>query len=392
MLTAVHALKGGLLSLPAEPDDPCKDAAGPLRQACERDSGGGGGGGTQPADSLDPLMNLARQCARAADWTAQQLGKAIDQDQVDFTNQGFLRQYAIVFAASGVLTVILWLLGVAKRAVRGVPLGTAIGEAIGLLWFAVAASAFTPLILYTIVGATSAVTDVLVQAFNGDPARTFDKLGDDLQHGRVGGGALMLLIVSVGTIALCGALAMLLVLRALALYVGALLGVVVYSGLVDKDLWGKVRSWAGFMGALILLEPIIAVILGLATALETSGDTSAVTMGLGITVIALGISVYIIVRAPGFGDAVKVARQTARTAGMGGRAAAGAASTAQGVMHGISTHGGRKGGSSSAGGDGDRPKTNGQRPPNRMTEGITTHGPREPKKRGGNGGTGGTDE
>lgn len=370
--------------LPAEPDDPCKDAVGPLRQACEQD----GGGSSSPPESLDPLMELAKQCARAADWTAGQLGKVItDQAGVDFTNQGFLRQYAVVFAASTVLTVILWLLGVVKRAVRGVPLTTALGEAISLLWLAVAAAAFTPLILYTVVGATSAVTDVLVDAFNGDPAGTFKALGDDLEAGRVGGGALMLLVVSVATIALCGALWLLLILRALALYVGALLGVVVYSGLVDRNLWGKVRSWAGIMCALILLEPVIAITIGLAAALETSESTSAVALGLGITVIALGVSIYIIAKAPGMGDAVRVARQTARTAGLGGRAAAGTASTAQGVMSGISTHSSRGAATSSSttGGTGARTSTgtNGHKPPNRMTEGITTHAPRQPKKGGG---------
>lgn len=63
---------------------------------------------------------------------------------VDFTNAKFLQQYAVVFAASTVLTLLLWLLAVAKRAVRGVPLSTAISEAIGFLWLTVLASAFTP--------------------------------------------------------------------------------------------------------------------------------------------------------------------------------------------------------------------------------------------------------
>ncbi|KAK1176688.1 hypothetical protein B7755_052080 [Streptomyces sp. NBS 14/10] len=367
--------------LPAAPPDPddCKDLAGGIKTACEQGSEGGGGGG-QPPESVDPLMNLAKECARAADWTAKQLGKVLTDDRaVDFTNAGFLRQYALVFAASTILTLILWLLAVVKRAVRGVPLGTAFGEAIGLLWIAVAASAFTPLILYTVIGATSAVTDALVEAFNGDTGGTFTKLGADLAAGKVGGGALMLLVVSVVTIALCGALWLLLVIRALALYVGALLGVVVYAGLVDKDLWGKVRRWAGFMLAVIAIEPTIAITLGLSAALEKSEDTSAVTLGLGITVIALGASIYIIARAPGMGDAVKIARQSARTVGLGGRPAT--ASTAQGVQSGINTHSSRTGSTSSSttGNAGTRKGANGSKPPNRMTEGITTHGPREPK-------------
>ena len=42
-----------------------------------------------------------------------------------------------------------------------------------------------------------------------------------------------------------GVLYLELYLRAVLLYVGALLGVVVYAGLVDKNLWGHVRRWAG---------------------------------------------------------------------------------------------------------------------------------------------------
>ena len=80
---------------------------------------------------------------------------------MDFTNTAFLRQYAVVFAASTILTLVLWLLAVAKRAVRGVPLTEAITEAVGFLWLTVLASAFTPLILYTVVSATDAVTDVI---------------------------------------------------------------------------------------------------------------------------------------------------------------------------------------------------------------------------------------
>jgi len=55
---------------------------------------------------------------------------------VNFTNMGFLKQYAIVFAASSILTVLLWLLSVVKRAVRGDSVVAAIGEATMLKWLA----------------------------------------------------------------------------------------------------------------------------------------------------------------------------------------------------------------------------------------------------------------
>ncbi|MEW1724317.1 hypothetical protein [Streptomyces sp. NPDC093109] len=357
-------------------DDPC-DVSGPAKDYCDSGSGNSTLPGTSSsADSSDPLTVLARSIARAADWTAGQLGNTVgNRNTADFTNTGFLQQYAVVFAASTVLVLVLWLLAVAKRAARGVPMTTAISEAISLLWLAVLASAFTPLILYTVTAATSAVTDVLVSALGSSPGGLFVSLGTDLKNGKVGGGPLMLALVSLATLLLCGALWILLVLRALGLYVGALLGVVVYAGLVDRDLWNHVRRWAGFMIALILLEPVTVIVLGLSAALQTddSGQSNVVT-GLAVTVIALAVTLYIIRRAPGIGDAVKVARTASRTAGGTVRAVTGGGASA-GVMHGIHTHGGRTG---------DNPghsNTGSQKPPNPVNGGISVHAQREPKKR-----------
>ena len=95
-------------------------------------------------DSVDPLQSLASACATAAAWVIRKLSAGINATtNVDFTNPSFLRTYAVVFGASTFLTLILWLLAVAKRAARGVPLHQAIGEAVGFLWLTVIASAFT---------------------------------------------------------------------------------------------------------------------------------------------------------------------------------------------------------------------------------------------------------
>ncbi|MGW7328127.1 hypothetical protein ACWGIU_05810 [Streptomyces sp. NPDC054840] len=363
------------------PTDPCDNITGPVRDVCEPGSGSGGtgvGGVVTPADplgELDPLTALAKSTAKAAHWTSQQLGKLVgDREAIDLTNANFLKQYAIVFAASTILVLVLWLLAVAKRAVRGVPMTTALSEAIGLLWIAVAASAFTPLVLYTVIGATSAVTDVLVSALGSNPNGLFDSLGADLEAGKVGGGPLMLLVVSLATIALCGALWLLLVIRALALYVGALFSVVVYAGLVDRDWWGHTRRWAGVMFALIAVEPIIVIVIGLASALQTSPDTNKVVTGLAITLIALGISVYLVWKVPALGDAVKVARTAAKATGGAARAVTGPASASAGVMRGISAHGDRgqsRGGGSSSIGT--------QKAPNNVAGGIAAHSQRKHK-------------
>lgn len=80
----------------------------------------------------------------------------------------------------------------------------------------------------------------------------------------------MLIVVSLVSILAAGVLYLELYLRAVLLYVGALLGVVVYAGLVDKNLWGHVRRWAGVMIAVILVKPVIVIVLGLAGALSGS--------------------------------------------------------------------------------------------------------------------------
>lgn len=138
---------------PTTTNDPCALIAGPAREYCERGQGGstGGTGGapglapSDPADALNPLASLARGCADAASWIVTKLSEAVNGSaEVDFTNPAFLKQYSVVFAASTILTLVLWLFAVAKRAVRGVPLTTAMSEAIGFLWLTVLASAFTP--------------------------------------------------------------------------------------------------------------------------------------------------------------------------------------------------------------------------------------------------------
>lgn len=133
---------------PSTSDNPCDLIVGLAKDYCEdgeKAAGAPRGGTSDPAGALDPLSSLARGCADAAAWIVGKLSDAVKETaNVDFTNTAFLRQYAVVFAASTVLTLVLWLLAVAKRAIRGVPLTTAISEAIGFLWLTVLASAFTP--------------------------------------------------------------------------------------------------------------------------------------------------------------------------------------------------------------------------------------------------------
>ncbi|MER7793333.1 hypothetical protein [Streptomyces sp. NPDC097640] len=352
------------------------------------DGNGDGGGTSDPTSPLDPAASLARGCANAASWLVGKLSDLVKETAtVDFTNEAFLRQYAVVFAASTVLTLILWLLAVAKRAIRGVPLGEALSEAIGFLWLTVLASAFTPLILYTVVTATDAVTQAIASGTGADNDTFFGSFAQALKKDEdIGGGPIMLIVVSLVTILAAGVLCLELVIRAALLYVGALLGTAVYSGLVDKNMWGHVRRWAGIMIAVILVKPVVVIVLALAGALSTSDKGpdafSAVVSGLAIIILAIFASAMIYRFVPGFGDEIVKAR-SASADPASRQAAAIISSPAALVKQGINTHSARGGGDGGGGAAAARP---GQaKPANPVSGGVAAH-----SSRSGQGGGGGT--
>ena len=361
---------------PNASNDPCDLIRGPAKDYCER--GSADKGDTSPpgvTDTLDPLASLAKGCAKAASWTIDKLSDAVQNTAtVDFTNTTFLQQYAVVFAASTILTLLLWLLAVAKRAVRGVPLSTAIGEAIGFLWLTVLASAFTPLILYTVVSATDGVAEVLAKTTGNQTDTFFGNFSGALNKGTdIGGGPIMLIVVSLVSILAAGVLWLELVIRAALLYVGALLGTVVYAGLVDKNLWGHVRRWAGIMIAVILVKPVIVIVLGLAGALsaEDGPDAfSAVVSGLAIILLAIFASAMIYRFVPGFGDEIANSRNNRLMQGAEGKAAAVISSPATLVAQGIKTHSARADNNGGGGGN------SGARPSNPASGGVAAHSSR----------------
>ncbi|MFD3548400.1 hypothetical protein ACFWUW_22835 [Streptomyces sp. NPDC058655] len=366
---------------PSASNDPCSLIAGPARQYCERGSSTGGStpglAPNDPADALNPLASLAKGCADAAAWIVTKLSEAVKSTaEVDFTNDTFLKQYAVVFAASTILTLVLWLFAVAKRAIRGVPLTTALSEAIGFLWLTVLASAFTPLVLYTVVSATDGVTEVIASATGGQTDVFFGSFTEALKKGDdIGGGPIMLIVVALVTVLAAGVLYLELFIRAALLYVGALLGVVVYAGLVDRNLWGHVRRWAGIMIAVILVKPVIVIVLGLAGALageQGPNAFSAVVTGLAIILLAIFASAMIYRFVPGFGDEIASARSNRSNATDGSQAAAVISSPASLVSQGIKTHSSR--GAHRGGGDGGAHSA--PRPANPMSGGVAAHSSR----------------
>ncbi|MEU0149053.1 hypothetical protein ABZ119_24350 [Streptomyces sp. NPDC006288] len=368
---------------PSTSNNACDLIVGLAKDYCE-DGEAGSGARRAPSvtdDALDPLSSLARGCADAAAYLVGKLSEAVESTAtVDFTNSTFRTQYAVVFAASTILTLVLWLFAVAKRAIRGVPFTTAISEAVGFLWLTVLASAFTPLILYVVVSATDGVTEVISTATGGQTDVFFGSFAEALKKGKdIGGGPIMLIVVSLVSILAAGILWLELVIRAALLYVGALLGVVVYSGLVDKNMWGHVRRWAGIMIAVIMVKPVIVIVLGLAGALSADDGPnafSAVVSGLAIILLAIFASAMIYRFVPGFGDEIQGARTNRKQATDGSQAAAMISSPAALVSQGIKTHSGRGGGGEGGGGGGARPA-------NPVSGGVAAHSSRN---QGGGGG------
>jgi hypothetical protein len=371
---------------PSTSDNPCDLIVGLAKDYCEDGEAGATDRTTSlnTDDALDPLTSLAHGCADAAVYLIGELSKAVESTAtVDFTNSTFRAQYAVVFAASTILTLVVWLFAVAKRAIRGVPFTTAISEAIGFLWLTVLASAFTPLILYVVVSATDGVTEVISATTGGQTDVFFGSFAEALKKGDdIGGGPIMLIVVSLVSILAAGILWLELVIRAALLYVGALLGVVVYSGLVDKNMWGHVRRWAGIMIAVIMVKPVIVIVLGLAGALSADDGPnafSAVVSGLSIILLAIFASAMIYRFVPGFGDEIQGARTNRKQATDGSQAAAMISSPAALVSQGIKTHSGRGGGGGEGGGGGG-----GARPANPVSGGVAAHSTRTP---GGGGGS-----
>lgn len=326
--------------------DPCEKIPGLAKQYCEKGTNKGAGSGsvTDPTTStLDPLSSLAKGCAEAASWVVDQLSNAVTTTAaVDFTNTNFLKTYSLVFAASTFLVMLIWLWAVIKRAVRGVPLVTAFGEAIGLLWLTVLASAFTPLILYVVVQAVDGITDAL--AGGSTNTKFFKSFSTALNtQNSQNGGPITQIILSLVSILAAGVVWFELVIRAALLYVGAALGTVVYSGLVDKQLWPRVKKWAGIMAAVILVKPIIVIVLDLASALTGGGpkdSVGAIVSGLSIILIAIFASALLFRMIPGMGDEIVAARRDSYDPASR-QSAAVITRPVTGISQGISTHASR---------------------------------------------------
>ncbi|WP_239073848.1 hypothetical protein [Streptomyces sp. SID10853] len=256
----------------------------------------------------DPLGFLLQKLTEANIWFLRKMLDLIQNtSKIDLTSTGFLKQYAIIFAASSLLTVALWLIAVAKRAVRGVALTTAVSEAVGFLVLQFVVNALTPGAIALLMRAIDEVTAI----FEPYAIRNFKPFLENLLKIMAGDptqGVGQLLVVNL--IMLFGALLMWieLLIRSAAIYVAVALGPLVNGGLVDRDLWGKSKKWAGAIFAIGLSKPVLFALLGLGGAVlsdssgKMSDSVSKTLVGALILLLAVFASGTLYRWVPAFGD------------------------------------------------------------------------------------------
>ncbi|WP_232544211.1 hypothetical protein [Streptomyces buecherae] len=276
----------------------------------------------------DPLGFLLRKLTEANIWFLRKMLELIQNTtKIDLTSPGFLKQYAIIFAASSLLTVALWLIAVAKRAVRGVAVTTAISEAIGFLLLQFVVNAMTPGAIALLMRAIDEVTAVFepyaTSNFTPFLENVLKVMASDPSEG-VG----QLLVVNL--IMMCGALLMWieLLIRSAAIYVAVALGPVVNAGLVDRDLWNRSKKWFGAIVAIGLSKPVLFALLGLGGAVlsDTSGNmsdaVSRTLVGALILLLAVFASATLYKWIPAFGDEMAQLHHDRKSAQSSGPAAA----------------------------------------------------------------------
>ncbi|MFF1906373.1 hypothetical protein [Kitasatospora sp. NPDC058218] len=276
----------------------------------------------------DPLGFLLQKLTEANIWFLRKMLELIQATtKIDLTSPGFLKQYAIIFAASCLLTVALWFVAVAKRAVRGVGITTAVSEAIGFLLLQFTVNALTPGALALLLKAIDEVTAVF-EPYATENFKPFLENILTVMAANPSEGVGQLLVVNL--IMMAGALLMWieLLIRSAAIYVAVALGPIVNAGLVDRDLWGKSKKWFGAIFAIGLSKPVLFALLGLGGAVlsDTTGSmsdaVSKTLVGALILLLAVFASATLYKWLPEFGDHMAQLHHDRKAAQSSGPAAA----------------------------------------------------------------------
>ncbi|HEY8980570.1 MAG TPA: hypothetical protein VIU15_13400 [Streptomyces sp.] len=215
----------------------------------------------------DPLGYLAQFFNNAVTSLFTQMMKALGSTtRIDWQDPGFLRTYTMAFAASTVLTVVLWLVAVAKRAIQGVHPLAALGESIGFLLMSVTVSAFAPPAVAYIVRGFDEAAEAMFEPVAGDAAdMVLTVTTAMLALMAIPGGAIIVIFFSLALLGAVAGVWLELVVRNALILCGLVFGPTVFSGLVDRDLWGHTKRWWGVMLAVIASKYVTFTVLALAT-------------------------------------------------------------------------------------------------------------------------------
>ncbi len=212
--------------------------------------------------------------------------------QIDWSNAGFIRTYTMAFGASVVLTVVLWLVAVAKRAIQGVNPVQALGESIGYLLLSVMASAFAPLAIAYTTEVFDGISEAMLAPVTDDMPKIGAVLGSMLAILLVTPGG-PVIVLSIGFFLLMAVLGVWLelIVRNALIYTGLVFGPTVFAGLVDKDLWGHTKRWFGTIVGIIASKYVTFTTLALAAALLAgkSSENASVAQAFGTCLTAVAL-------------------------------------------------------------------------------------------------------
>ncbi|MFJ3824991.1 hypothetical protein [Streptomyces nodosus] len=240
----------------------------------------------------DPLGYIAQFFNNAVTSIFTQMMKALGSTtRIDWQDPGFLRTYTMAFAASTVLTVILWLIAVAKRAIQGVQPLQALGESIGFLLMSVLVSAFAPLAVAYTVRLFDEAAGAMFKPVAGDAAgMVLTVTTAMLALMQIPGGAIIVIFFSLALLAAVAGVWLELIVRNALILSGLVFGPTVFSGLVDRDLWGHTKRWCGVMAAIIASKYVTFTVIALATGtLASDGPNKSLAQAFATVFTALAL-------------------------------------------------------------------------------------------------------
>lgn len=239
----------------------------------------------------DPMGYIAQFFNNAVTSLFTQMIKALlSTTTIDWSDPGFLRTYSMAFAASSVLTVILWLIAVAKRALQGVDPLQAVAESIGYLLISVVVSGLAPAAVAYTTQLFDQAAEAMFAPVAGDAASMVVTVTTAMAViMQIPGGAVLVMFLALGMLSAVAGVWLELIVRDALILAGLVFGTTVFSGLVDRNLWSHVKRWIGVMGGIIASKYVTFTTIALATGMLSS-DSGKPSVGQAFATVFTAIA------------------------------------------------------------------------------------------------------